>query len=424
VSSSCVRLLSAIACECDLDLCHFDVDQAFVQADLEEDVFLRLPKGCGDLSGKVVRLNKSLYGLKQASRLWHAHLITCLKSLGFEQCQADVCVFRLIEDGRVAITAVVHVDDIFSVGRKERCDRFCMDLNEMIPVKNLGELKWYGGCFYSRDRDRGTLTISQQSFAEDLVKKFCVDSVQNVPLKVGVRLENFSKDDVTEDWPFRELVGSLMWLSVSTRPDISNAVRSVARYSSAPKAIHWKAALGILAYINGTSSLGITYQKGTAASISLEVFADADYASKATDRRSVSGGVIMCSGACVCWFSRTQKCVTLSTSEAEYVALGDAVKELLFLRQVWRFMLPGKGMPCFPVFEDNQGAVQLSMNPVSNSNSKHIDVRHHFLRELVHQGDISVVHVPSEYQHADVLTKALTFDLFAIHRRFLMNLSD
>ena len=84
VSSSCVRLLSAIACECDLDLCHFDVDQAFVQSDLEEDIFLRLPKGCGDLLGKVVRLRKSLYGLKQASRTLHAHLTTYLKRLGFE----------------------------------------------------------------------------------------------------------------------------------------------------------------------------------------------------------------------------------------------------------------------------------------------------------------------------------------------------
>ena len=98
----------------------------------------------------------------------------------------------------------------------------------------------------------------------------------------------------------------------------------------------------------------------------------------------------------MCWFSRTQKCVTPSTSEAEYVALGDAVKELLLLRQVWRFMIPGKGMPCFPVFEDNQGALQLSNNPVSNSNSKHIDVRHNFLRELVRQGDIIVNHIPSE----------------------------
>ena len=91
-----------------------------------------------------------------------------------------------------------------------------------------------------------------------------------------------------------------MWLSISTRPDISNVVRSVARYSSAPKAIHWKAALGILAYINGTSWLGITYQRGTIASAFLEVIVDADYASKATDRRSVSGGAIMCADACQC----------------------------------------------------------------------------------------------------------------------------
>ena len=132
----------------------------------------------------------------------------------------------------------------------------------------------------------------------------------------------------------------------------------------------------------------------------------------------------MCGGAFVFWFSRTQKCVTLYTFEAEYVALGDAVKELLFLRQVWRFMIPGKEMPCFPVFEDNQGALQLSKKLVSNSNSKHIDVRHHFLRELVRQGDTIVNHVPSAYQHADILTKVLAFDLFVIHRRFLVNLSD
>ena len=130
------------------------------------------------------------------------------------------------------------------------------------------------------------------------------------------------------------------------------------RYCTAPRAIHLKAALGILEYINGTSEYGITFQRGTLSGISQEVFADADYASKATDRRSVSDGVIMCGGVSVCWFSRTQKCVTLSTSEAEYVALGDAGKELLFLRQVWRFiMLPSKVIPCFPVFEDHQGAV-------------------------------------------------------------------
>ena len=243
-------------------------------------------------------------------------------------------------------------------------------------------------------------------------------STQSVPLRVGVKLEEFNEDEKVENWPFRESVSSLMWLSISTRPDIANAVQAVARYCTAPRAIHWKAALGILEYINGTSEYSITFQRGTLSGISsLEVLADADYASKATDRRLVSGGLIMCGGASVCWFSRTQKCVTLSTSEAEYVALGEAVKKLLFLRQVWRFMLPIKVMPCFPVFEYNQGAVQLAQNPITNSNSKHIDVRHHFLRELVRQKrDIKVVQVRSEFQYADILTKALAFDLFAFHQ--------
>ena len=112
------------------------------------------------------------------------------------------------------------------------------------------------------------------------------------------------------------------------------------------------------------------------------------------------------------------------SSKAEYVSLGDTVRELLFLRQgVWCFMLPGKEMPCFPIFKDNQGAVQLSQNPVYILNSKHIDVRHNVLRERVRQGDISVNHVPSEYQHTDILMKAKAFDVFVIHRRFSMNSS-
>ena len=311
-----MRLLSAITCELDLDVCHFDVEQASVQFKLDEDVFLRLPRGCGHLSGKIVRLNKSLYGLKQALRSWHAHLTTCLKTLGFQQCLADTCVFRLVEEGRVAIIAVVHVDDIFAVGLKSRCDVFRDELNRMVPVKNLGELRWFGGCHYKREREMGTLMIFQKTVADELVKKSCVASTQSVPLRVGVKLEGFDEEERVENWPFRELVGSLMWLSITTRPDIANAVRAVARYCTAPRAIHWKAVLGILEYINGTREYGITFQRGTLSSISMKVFVDADYASKATDRRSVSGGLIMRGGASVCWFSRTQKRVTLSTSDS------------------------------------------------------------------------------------------------------------
>ena len=215
-----MRLLSANTCVLDLDVHHFDVEQPFIQSKLDEDVLLRLPKGRGSLSGKMVLLSKSLYGLKQASRSWNAYFTSCLKTLGFQQCLANVSVFRLVEEGRAAIIAVLHVDDIFAVGLKSRCDVFRDELNRMVPVMNLGELIRYGDCHYTREWEMGTLTISQKTFADELVKKVCVTSKQSVPLRVGVKLEEFHEEERVENWPFRELVGSLMWLSISTRPDI------------------------------------------------------------------------------------------------------------------------------------------------------------------------------------------------------------
>ena len=139
-----------------------------------------------------------------------------------------------------------------------------------LPMRELAE--WYEEYRYSRDRKRGTLTICQHNFAEELVKKFHVTSVQSGPLRVGAKFEEFDEAEESEGWPFCDLVGGLMWLAILTRLDISNAVRSVARYCSAPKAIHWKSALGILAYINGTCGFGITYQRGTTVGISLEAY--------------------------------------------------------------------------------------------------------------------------------------------------------
>ena len=191
VAASSVRLLTAMACELDLDLCHFDIEQAFVQSDLEENVSMRLPQGCGSLSGKIVRLNKSLYGLKQASRQWHAHLTRCLLTLGFVQCLADACVFRLMDEWKVVMTIVVHLDDIFAVGEKARCDQFGRGLDQMVPVKNLGELRRYSGCFYERVWEKGVLKISQQTFAERLANGYGVEYDRSVPMPVGTKLGTF-----------------------------------------------------------------------------------------------------------------------------------------------------------------------------------------------------------------------------------------
>ena len=260
-TASCTRLLGAITCELDLDLCHFDAEQAFVQSNLDEDVFMRLLRGCSEMSGKVVRLNRSLHGLKQEPRSCHNHLLSHMKSLGFEQSLADACVLRLVDSGTVSIVTVVHVDDIFAVGRNARCDQFCEDLNRLVPINNLGELRWYASCRYSRDWDAGTLTISQQAFAENTALKFGVSSGRRNPLEKGLKLKEFDATEPEGGWPFRELAGCLMWLANKICPDIANAVRAVARYTNSPRAIHWKTAVGILEYVFSRVILALLFRE-------------------------------------------------------------------------------------------------------------------------------------------------------------------
>ena len=253
-----------------------------------------------------------------------------MKALGFEQCEADACVMRLVKDGGVSVVIVVHVDGIFAIGRKSRCDKFSDDLDAYVPITNLGELRWYAGCRFERDRVVGTVKISQQASAEKIVAKCGVTRGKPTPMVVGLRLDEF----VEVEEPFRSLVGHLMWLANQTRPDMLSAVRAVARYSHSSKLVHWKATLHILQYIRLTSGHGITFQRGMGSGVDLELYVDSDFASRGTNRRSVSGVVVMCAGACVSFFSWTQKSVTRSSTEAEYVALAAGIKETGFLRYI------------------------------------------------------------------------------------------
>ena len=147
---------------------------------------------------------------------------------------------------------------------------------------------------------------------------------------VGLRLDEFDQEEAEIEEPFRSLVGHLMWLANQTRPDILSAVRAVARYSHSPKLVHWKAVLHILQYIRLTSGHGITFQRGMGSGVDLELYVDSDLPSRDTNRRCVSGGVVMCAGAYVSFFSRTQKSVTLSSTEAEYVALAAGSRRRFF----------------------------------------------------------------------------------------------
>ena len=212
-----------------------------------------------------------------------------------------------------------------------------------------------------------------------------------------------------------------------TRPDIANAVRAVARFSHDLKEVHVKAARKIIEYLSTTAKLGLTFRKDNKLEdvqleYDLETYVDADYAHKADDRRSVSGVAVCCGGTLASRFSRTQKCVTLSTTEAEYLAMADGVKEALYVRGVLVFVMPSLGAPSIEVFEDKKGATDLAKKPLSSFNSKHINVRYHFLRELVETGDLSVKYLRTQGQHADILTKAIGKESFEKHHDFLLGI--
>ena len=230
-AGSSVKLLVAIAVKNDWDLRQLDVKQAFIQADLDFNVFMKLPDDCGDRSGKVVKLDKSVYGLKEAGRRWAMHLGDVIVR------KIDPCVFRLIRNGVVVMIVCVHADDITATRESEACDFLSTCLLEEFQTTG-GELSWYLGCVFERDRKRGVLRASQRAFIESVVSRYRVDAVSDLPASQSVDLGPRRNDEPVCDKPVRAAVGSLIWLGGMTRSDKANTVRAVARQARDPAERH------------------------------------------------------------------------------------------------------------------------------------------------------------------------------------------
>ncbi|CAM9855228.1 unnamed protein product [Sphacelaria rigidula] len=288
-----IKLVMAVVVQREWSLYHFDVTQAFVQAEMDTDVYMRLPEGCSVLTDVTAKLEKSIFAIKQAGR-------QLLADVGMVQCEADPCVFKMEDAGDVRVALVVHVDDILISGSEEYVGKAGKILNKTFPTSNLGE-------------------------------RFEVRGYSEIPASVSVKLGPTSGEDKKVNCPHRKVVGGLMWLATVTRPDIANSVRALARQSHDPCERHWEALMKVLKYLNETREFGLTFKKGHDRP---SVYCDADYAQKETDRRLVSGVPVMYSGVVVSATSRTQHCVTLSTTEAKYVAMAEGAKEGLFVKAV------------------------------------------------------------------------------------------
>ena len=286
------------------------------------------------------------------------------------------------------------------------------DLSLKFKMKDLGPLHHFLGVKVIQDPENEAIWLGQPSYTENLLYEFGMSDCKPVktPVSSDVKLlkcENES--DVYDQKVYQAAVGSLLYLSTKTRPDISYAVGNVARFCAKPTKQHWMAVKRIFRYLRGTSNLGLLYHGK--ASPDCIGYSDADWAGDVGDRKSTSGYMFLFGGGVVSWRSSKQACVALSTTEAEYVALSAAAQEAIWLQQLYS-ELTNSNIRETEVFEDNQSTICLAKNHQVHGKSKHIEIKYHFIRELVEAGRIKLTYCPSECMLADMLTKGLPISQF------------
>jgi hypothetical protein len=418
VKFSSIRILLSLGAYYDWEIHQMDVNTAFLNGELEEDIYMKQPEGFV-IPGKenlVCKLNKSLYGLKQSGRAWYMKLDTALLKMNFKRLKSDHCVYFLSVD-KVLFYVAVYVDDILLLSNSlVHLNSLKNEISQLFNMKDLGEVHFILGIHIERDRRARTLTLSQSEYVKNVVTRYGMSSSHPVstPLDVSVKL---SKTDcpVTEveinsmkDIPYQSALGAIMYAMIATRPDITFAVTALSQFSTNPGPQHWVALKRVLRYLNGTTDYKLTYGcPGDDKNVpSLVGYCDADWGSNLDDRRSVTGYIFLLNGAAITWQSKKQPTVALSTVEAEYMAANQATKEAIWLRTFLGEVNINIRSPT-SIGCDSQGAMALTKNPEHHSRTKHIDIQHHYVREKVDDKSIEFKFISTVDMMADVLTKPL-----------------
>jgi hypothetical protein len=405
-----VRILMQKAANESLHLHQMDVKGAYLNAPIDKEVYVQQPQGyeSTDESGTrfTCRLKKSLYGLKQSGRNWHIMLTKYLISKNYTASNNDPCEYSLTtKEGQIII--IFWVDDIILASSNlTLIVNMKQDLSERFKMDDRGELRWFLGIDFKRLQG-GSIVMSQERYIESILHRFKMEDCNpaDTPAEKGLQLHAPSDSDHLKatqlNFPYRNVIGSLIYLMVATRPDISWIVSKLSQFLDKPGTAQVRAAKRVMRYLQGTKSQGLKFSKTNG---QLQGFVDADWANDTTDRRSTTGYIFTLGSAPISWKTRKQQTVALSSCEAEYMSMSDAVKEVMYLRS----MLQSVDMPQLGstnVYCDNRGAIALSKNGAKqHDRSKHIDVRYHFIRE---QTVATFIHVPSCENLADFLTKSL-----------------
>lgn len=410
-----IRTLLAAAVEEEMHVHQMDVVSAYVQGNLHDNIYMEQPRLYEEENNDVVcKLHKPLYGLKQSGHEWYKRLDEFVTQQGGYRNEADPCLY-VFEKNEKRVIMAIYVDDLVLASK---------DLNELNHVKqklksefeitDQGQITDILGIHVEREGKTGWIKLSQEKYINDLLKKFNMDSAKTVstPIESNTKItkdlgpKSDEERDQMKNRPYRELIGSLIYLSNATRPDIVYAANTLSRYCSNPGEEHWQMAKRVIRYLKGTKSYGIKYVKNGQR---MEAYTDSDWGGDIEDRRSQSGSVLTLASGAISWKSKKQPIVSLSTMEAEYIALSEVSKEVIYLRRLLMHMQFYSLVESpINVFCDSQSAIELAKNAVYHKRSKHIDIRYHFTRELIEKNEIRVVYLKTESMLADIFTKALS----------------
>jgi Reverse transcriptase (RNA-dependent DNA polymerase)/Integrase core domain/GAG-pre-integrase domain len=416
-----IRTLLAIAAKMDLEIHHMDVKTAFLNGIIDEEIYMEQPEGYeedlpetgnnhNDDRPVVCRLKKSIYGLKQSPRAWYSVLDTFLTSnnLNFKRAHSD---HSLYINHELILFIIIYVDDILIFGKDPTLIANIKDkFHNAFSMTDLGPATRFLGLEIARDRQNLTITLHQNEYIKDILKRFNMSECKPVstPMDPGTKLTKADPTEVLtpeDKTAYQSIVGSLMYTMLGTRPDIAYAVGSVSQFNSAPGVQHMTAVKRILRYLKGTAHYGLVYSPCTEDHDYLEGYSDANWGSS-EDRRSTGGFVFFLGSAAISWSSKKQPTVALSSTEAEYMAITQATKESIWLQRLINEI-------SYPIDKitllhaDNQGCIALAKNPQFHARSKHIDIQHHFIREKVESEEIDLVFCRTEDMIADIMTKAL-----------------
>ncbi|KAK8669710.1 hypothetical protein V6N13_107134 [Hibiscus sabdariffa] len=403
-----IRILLAIAAFHDYEIWQMDVKTAFLNGKLEEDVYMTQLEGfvTPENAGKVCKLQRSIYGLKQASRSWNLRFNDAIKEFGFIRNEDEPCFYKKFS-GSIVSFLILYVDDILIIGNIiPTLQSVKAWLSSCFSMKDLGEAAYILGVKIYRDRSRRLLGLSQSTYIDKVLKRFNMETSKKgfLPMTHGISLSKEMCPSTSQERermsqiPYASAIGSIMYAMICTRPDLSYALSMTSRYQANPAEGHWVAVKNILKYLRRTKDVFLVY--GGEEQLSIKGYTDASFQTDKDDSRSQSGYVFRLNGGAVSWKSSKQDTVADSTTEAEYIAASEAAKEAVWIKKfITELGVVPSISDALELYCDNNGAIAQAKEPRSHQRSKHILRRFHLIREIVDRGDVEICKVHTNDKH-------------------------